>query len=73
MTDGIHRHRAPRRANFANDDWWYEQGQCKGYEVYEDARPTPTGLLNASGQMIFRVRGKLGFDLSRPRNDGGAK
>lgn len=49
-----------------SDDYYYPDAEPQGYTVYEDgswSEDQPTGILTASGDMIYRVATRIGFDL----------
>ena len=48
---------------YDNHSLWSD-GETEGREVYDDgtwSEDQPTGLLNASGEMIYRERNSIGF------------
>ena len=54
--------RPQRMMRVARLDGW--EGETEGREVHDDgtwSEDQPTGLLNAGGEMIYRVRNSIGF------------
>jgi hypothetical protein len=56
-----------KRRLFTEDDLYYEEGTVQGTEVfvYDDE---PTGVLDPSGNMIWRERHRIGFKLIKPKH-----
>ncbi len=55
--------RPKTRAMYDSHSLWSD-GETEGREVHDDgtwSEDQPTGLLNASGEMIYRVRNSIGF------------
>ena len=53
----------PARAMYDNHSLW-SNGETEGREVHDDgtwSEDQSTGLLNASGEMIYRERNSIGF------------
>ena len=51
------------RATHDSHSLWSD-GETEGREVHDDgtwSEDQPTGILNASGDMIYRVRNSIGF------------
>ena len=57
------RHIGASRAAYDSHSLWSD-GETEGREVHDDgtwSEDQPTGLLNASGEMIYRERNSIGF------------
>ena len=51
------------RSVIADDDgdYWFEEGETLGDEVEVTNEDKPTGVLDASGNMIWRLKERVGF------------
>jgi hypothetical protein len=52
--------RPHRMATVEGGEWWPE-GETRGTEVYVENEDAPTGLIDADGNMIWRIREPVGF------------